>query len=76
MLLHHRPLKSFPRQVGETYLFLLLTNKKHIKHMDKLRPIQERFYAIMRITFTQMLIMVALTSLTSAAHLNTDAKKY
>jgi TonB-linked SusC/RagA family outer membrane protein len=43
--------------------------------MNKLRPIQEIFYAIMRLTFTQMLIMVALTSLTSAAHLNTNAQE-
>lgn len=38
--------------------------------MNKPRPIQQVFYVIMRITFTQMLIMVALTSLVSAAHLN------
>lgn len=43
--------------------------------MNKLRPIQEIFYAIMRLTFTQMLIMVALTSLTSAAHLKTNAQE-
>lgn len=37
--------------------------------MNKPRPIQQVFYAIMRITFTQMLLMTALTSLVSAAHL-------
>src|SRR5258706_5917023 len=38
--------------------------------MNKPRPIQDVFFVIMRITLTQILLMVALTSLVSAAHLN------
>src|SRR5687767_13444417 len=43
--------------------------------MNKLRPIQEVFYFIMRITFTQMLIMILMTSLGSAAPLNSRAQE-
>jgi TonB-linked SusC/RagA family outer membrane protein len=42
--------------------------------MNKPRPIQEVFYVIMRITFAQILIMVVLTSLVSAAPLNTNGQ--
>src|SRR3981189_3767321 len=38
--------------------------------MNKPRPIQDVFFVIMRITLTQILLLVALTSLVSAAHLN------
>lgn len=43
--------------------------------MNKPRPIQQVFYTLMRITLTQLLIMVAVTSLVSAAHLNTKAQE-
>jgi TonB-linked SusC/RagA family outer membrane protein len=43
--------------------------------MDKPISIQALFYAIMRITFAQLLIMVILTSFVSAAHLETNAQK-
>src|SRR5688572_30208460 len=43
--------------------------------MNKPRPIQEVFYFIMRITFTQMLIMILMTSLGSAAHLSSRAQE-
>lgn len=42
--------------------------------MNKPRPIQQVFYAIMRITFTQILMAVALTTLVSAAHLDTNGQ--
>jgi TonB-linked SusC/RagA family outer membrane protein len=42
--------------------------------MNKPRPIQEVLFFIMRITFTQLLIMIILTSLVSAAHLNTNGQ--
>src|SRR5258706_3332234 len=38
--------------------------------MNKPRPIQDVFFVIMRITLTQILLVVALTSMVSAAHLN------
>ena len=38
--------------------------------MNKPRPIQGVFFVIMRVTVTQILLVVALTSLVSAAHLN------
>lgn len=43
--------------------------------MNKGRPIQEVLFTIMRFTFTQMLIMVALTSLVSAAPWNSNAQQ-
>jgi TonB-linked SusC/RagA family outer membrane protein len=43
--------------------------------MNKPRPIQEAFYVLMKVTFTQVLIIVALTSLASAAHLDTSAQR-
>src|SRR5688572_17352202 len=42
--------------------------------MNKPRPIQEVFYVIMRITFAQILVMVALTTLASATPLNTNGQ--
>jgi TonB-linked SusC/RagA family outer membrane protein len=42
--------------------------------MNKPRPIQEVLFFIMRITFTQLLIMIILTSLVSAAHLNSNGQ--
>src|SRR5687767_10690720 len=42
--------------------------------MNKPRPIQEVFYVIMRITFTQILIMVVLTSLVSAAPVKSNGQ--
>ena len=43
--------------------------------MNKPRPIQEAFYVLMKVTFTQVLIIVALSSLVSAAHLDTNAQR-
>src|SRR5258706_1402592 len=42
---------------------------KPFKNMNKPRPIQGVFFVIMRVTVTQILLVVALTSLVSAAHL-------
>jgi TonB-linked SusC/RagA family outer membrane protein len=42
--------------------------------MYKPRPIQEVFYLIMRITFTQILMMILLTSLVSAGHLKSHGQ--
>lgn len=43
--------------------------------MNKPRPIQEVFFWLMRITLTQILILIALTSLVSAAHLDISAQQ-
>ncbi|HEX5171114.1 MAG TPA: carboxypeptidase-like regulatory domain-containing protein, partial [Cyclobacteriaceae bacterium] len=43
--------------------------------MNKHRPVQEVLYAIMRVTCTQMLIVVALTSVVSAAPWDSDAQE-
>jgi TonB-linked SusC/RagA family outer membrane protein len=43
--------------------------------MNKPRPIQEAFFVLMKVTFTQLLIVIALTSLVSAAHLDTNAQR-
>ena len=43
--------------------------------MNKHRPTQEVLYAIMRVTFTQILIMVVLTSIVSAAPWRSDAQE-
>ena len=43
--------------------------------MNKPRRIQEAFYVLMKVTFTQVLIIVALSSLVSAAHLDTNAQR-
>src|SRR5687768_348214 len=56
------------RRMGLNLFLSLLT--KTIQIMNKCRPIQDVFYLIMKITLTQVLLMVILTSLVSASHLN------
>jgi TonB-linked SusC/RagA family outer membrane protein len=55
--------------------FLLSYKQKLIKSMDKPISIQMVFYTVMRITLTQLLIIVIMTSLVSAAHVETSAQK-